>query len=129
MTISPKRLFLIDGLGALLTASLLLFLLARFEPLFGMPRQILHILSSVAAVFAVYSLACHLLVRRNPKAFLRLIAVANAAYCAATAVLVYRHSSRLTALGLAYFIGEIIVIGILVHLEWRAANGRNAGNG
>ncbi|MEL6140721.1 MAG: hypothetical protein AAFU67_03805, partial [Bacteroidota bacterium] len=47
-TTHPKQLFLIDGLGATLTAICLGVVLTRLESLFGMPRTILIPLSLVA---------------------------------------------------------------------------------
>ncbi len=48
---SPKRLFLMDGLGALTTAGLLFFVLAESEIIFGMPKAVLHLLSFIAIFF------------------------------------------------------------------------------
>ncbi len=113
----PKRLFLLDGVGALVTAALLLGLLAPMEDLFGMPRWNLYPLSGIAMVFAAYSLACHFLLRRRWRPFLRAIAYANLAYCCLTLVSMIYLSQSLTALGIAYFAGEIIVVLGLVGLE------------
>jgi hypothetical protein len=79
--VSYKNIFLIDGMGAVLTALLLSQLLARLVPVFGMPSAILYPLAAIAACFAIYSLLCHLLVKKNWKPFLRGIAVANTLYC------------------------------------------------
>lgn len=124
MPLSPHRLFLLDGLGALLTAVMLFFVLARFEDFFGMPIAVLKPLAAAAVVFAVYSLTCHRFLKQNPKPFLLAIATANALYCITTVVLMQRHADRLTAFGFAYFIGEIIIIGFLVFLEYKAATSK-----
>jgi hypothetical protein len=122
MSISPKRLFLIDGLGALATASLLFFLLARLEHIFGMPQTICYLLSSVAATYSIYSLCCYFLIRQSRKPFLQIIAIADIVYSVATIVLMQYYYSQLTWLGLAYFICEIAIIGLLVFLELKTAN-------
>src|SRR5688572_29270336 len=103
MSISPKRLFLIDGLGALATASLLSFFLARLEHIFGMPQTISYFLSSVAAIYSIYSLCCYFLIRQDRKPFLQIIATANILYSIATIILMQYYYSRLTWLGLTYF--------------------------
>lgn len=54
-----NKLFLIDGIGALITALLLSQVLARYESVFGMPASLLYVLAGVAACFAVYSLTCY----------------------------------------------------------------------
>lgn len=124
MLIRPKRLFLIDGIGGLITASLLFFLLTRLEHIFGMPRKVLYILSLVAICYSIYSLSCHYIIKQNWKPFLFIIAIANGLYCVATTTLMlyYYHYSRLTWHGLIYFISEISIITILIFVEIRVAN-------
>ncbi len=116
-----KKLFLIDGLGALLTALLLSQVLARFESVFGMPREILWGLAGMAGCFAIYSFLCHLFIEENGKPYLKGIAAANTIYCITTLGLVIYLKESLTYLGVAYFIGEIVIILILVRLEFNVA--------
>lgn len=117
MNKESKRLFLIDGLGALTTAGLLFFLLAEFDYLFGMPKPILHGLSLMAILFSAYSFSCLIMVKQNWKIFLSLIAFANITYCLLTSGLMLYHYSKLTQLGLMYFVGEIAIIIMLVFFE------------
>jgi hypothetical protein len=46
--INPNRVFLVDAIGALLTAFFLFSILAQFESFFGMPSKILYLLSGIA---------------------------------------------------------------------------------
>lgn len=115
--LSPKTLFLIDGIGALVTALLLSQLLARFQSSFDAPLNILYILAGIAACFALYSLLCSQIINQNWKIFLKAIAIANAMYCALTLGLVVYLYNTLTWLAVGYFIGEIGVIGILIRYE------------
>jgi hypothetical protein len=64
----PKMLFLIDSLGALLTA-LLLGVLRNLEDYFVMPKTTLSFLSAIAACFCFYSAACFLLLNRKMDTF------------------------------------------------------------
>jgi hypothetical protein len=48
LTPNSKKIFLIDGIGALLSAVFLGVILVKFEESFRMPRTILYLLSSVA---------------------------------------------------------------------------------
>lgn len=121
MNLDLKKLFLIDGLGALVTALLLSQVLARFESVFGMPREILWVLAGIAGCFAVYSFLCHLFIEENGQPYLKGIAVANTVYCITTLGLVIYLNESLTYLGIAYFIGEIFIILILVRLEFNVA--------
>ena len=117
MTIPPRNCFLIDGVGALVTASSLGLLLAPFESLFGMPSRIVYVLAIIAAAFAMYSLVCYLIQPSNWPVFLRVIAVANLSYSVLTILLLFVYRLEVTALGIAYFIGEIIVVSALAIYE------------
>lgn len=119
--LTPRQLFLIDGIGAIVTALLLSQVLARWQPLFGMPREILYVLAAIAGGFAVYSLLCHLRLTDRWKPYLRAIAIANTLYCLVTLGLVVYLRASLTWLGIAYFIGEIAVVMTLVSVEMRTA--------
>jgi len=115
--LSYRKLFLIDGIGAVITALLLSLVLAQFEPYFGMPAKILYILAGLAVVFAFYSFSCYWLLNNNYSVFLKGIATANILYCLLTiALMIYFHNS-LTWLGIAYFVGEIILVLSLAQVE------------
>lgn len=122
MTASPKTLFLIDCLGALLSAFLVGIILTRFESDFGLPRKAAFYLSIIPCVYAIYSFMGFLLIKENWKPYLRIIALANLLYCCLTISLVIYFYQHLTALGLLYFVGEVVVIVGLafVELKWTA---------
>lgn len=118
----PKKLFLLDGFGALLTAFFLGVLLANFEEVFGMPPNVLYRLSLLACVFAVYSLCCSFFAVGKWHLLLRIIVVANLLYCCLTIGCMLAFSERLTLLGIVYFVQELIVIGVLVAIELNVAS-------
>ena len=113
-----RQIFLLDAFGALVTATLLSQVLARMEPVFGMPRDLLFLLAGVATCFAIYSLMCWLFVGNKWRHFLRAIAIANTVYCLITLALVVLLYEQLTWLGIAYFIGEIVLVMLLVSVEF-----------
>jgi hypothetical protein len=115
----PKIIFLVDGFGALLTAFFLFGVLRPFEQTFGMPKDILTLLSLIALVFAVYSFYCYFFLKGNWKTFLFGISIANFMYCCLTLGLVYFFYSELTVLGVAYFLAEVAVVMGLVLVEWK----------
>ncbi len=121
LTQHPKKIFLIDGIGGLVTATLLYALLARFEPFFGMPRSVLYWLSGIACLYALYSITCYFLLKDNWKPYLRVIALANLGYCCLTFGLLFYHAQSLSIWGFAYFLGEIAIILALARIEWRLA--------
>lgn len=124
--LQPRTLFLIDGLGAMLTAALLAGLLAHLEPFFGVSPSLLYGLAGIAALFAVYSMTCYVSNLANWKPFLRGIAVANLVYCGCTLALVFCFSEGTTAWGQAYFVGEGVIVGGLSFVELRMAAGKRA---
>ncbi|MCF6348539.1 MAG: hypothetical protein L3J20_09610 [Flavobacteriaceae bacterium] len=81
---NPKKLFLIDSLGAFITAFLLGVVLTRFEVVFGMPKTVLYYLSLIALIFSIYSICCHFLLEKNWKPYLKGIIIANLTYCLIT---------------------------------------------
>lgn len=119
--LTPRRLFLLDGLGACVTAMLLAGILIPFQEFFGMPLSALKILLLVALVFAFYSLSCFFFLKKNWQIFLRIIAIANSLYCCLTAFFVIFYFERLTVLGLCYFLVEMVLILSLDFLEMKTA--------
>ncbi|MEO5999747.1 MAG: hypothetical protein ABIN89_23325 [Chitinophagaceae bacterium] len=119
---NTKRLFLIDSIGALTTAFLLIAILLPFEESFGIPRKILYLLSGIACVFATFSICCYYFINLSWRPFLRTIAVANTLYCILTAIILSVHYDRITIIGFVYFVTEIIIIICLVLIELKAVN-------
>lgn len=114
-------LFLIDGFGALLSAFLLGVILVRFESTFGMPRQTLYFLAFIPCLFVVYDFIICKIIGENWRPFLKAIAVANLVYCCMSMGLLVHHYSKLTYLGLAYFLIEIIVVLMVAMIELKVA--------
>ncbi|HMQ06596.1 MAG TPA: hypothetical protein PKC30_04800 [Saprospiraceae bacterium] len=114
---TPAKLFLMDGLGAVLTSSLLLFVLIPLEIYFGMPRHVLFLLAGIAIVFSFYSILCSIFVKEEWVSYLRIICLANLAYCILSLGFVIYFFHRLTALGVAYFFIEILVVAVVITIE------------
>lgn len=119
--IKPKSLFLIDSLGAMLTAVMLGLVLPRFKYLIGMQPKVLYGLSIIGICFAIFSFSCYHLFPKNWRALMKTIAGANLLYCILTFFLVLYNISTLSALGHTYFIVEIIIISTLVVVEFKTA--------
>jgi hypothetical protein len=117
----PRRLFLVDGVGALVTALLVGAVLPTLREHIGMPGPVLRVLALIASVFAAYSLTCAARPPRRWPIYLRSIALANATYCLVTAALLIRFAALLQVLDFLYFVGEIVVLSTLVALELRVA--------
>ncbi len=122
-SLSLKQLLLVDAIGAMVTASLLGQIVARFEDFFGMPSKVSYILAMVAALFAIYSFIGHFLWKGNLKTYLTIIMIANLGYCLATSSLIFTYWHNLSVFGIVYFIGEIFIILALVRTEFFAIRG------
>ena len=115
MPITPKNLFLIDGLGALLSAFLLGVVLVKLQSLIGMPTNQLYFLAAIPCFFALYDLICYFGVGENWRPYLKGIAIANLLYCVLSIGLLIFHFPKLTGLGVAYFVIEILIV---VAIAW-----------
>lgn len=113
----PKKVFLIDGFGALLTALLLFFVLRSFNTFFGLSKSTLEYLSLLALVFSVYSFCCFFLITSIWKPYLRIICIANILYCLLTLGIVFYYYQSISLFGITYFLGEITVICLIVFFE------------
>jgi O-antigen/teichoic acid export membrane protein len=118
-SVPPRRLFLIDAIGALISGSLLAFVLTSYEHLFGVSTDTLNVLAMIAFSFSVYSFSCFLINPKKWRLFMRLIASANLLYCCLTAIWVLGFHPEITLLGIAYFVGEIILVTGLALFEWK----------
>ncbi|MBY0424944.1 MAG: hypothetical protein K2Q22_04840 [Cytophagales bacterium] len=117
--INTKNIFLIDGLGALASSLLLLTVLKPWANEVGLPPKTLAYLGYVALLIIPYSVFCHFLVRSQPHIWLRVLASINLLYCMFTGMLLHQDYPTLTWLGIAYFSGEISIIGILICFEFQ----------
>lgn len=114
---NPKKIFLIDAFGAILTVISVGFILPHYENLFGMPSIILHYLAGIAGIYFIYSLLCYVFIIRNISSYLKIIITLNLLYCILTAVLIILKFKELTYLGFTYFFLEIVVIFVIIFIE------------
>ncbi|TGM66091.1 hypothetical protein EHQ94_12475 [Leptospira meyeri] len=120
---NPKYIFLIDGLGAILSGVLLSLVLPLFIDSLGMSKQSLFILAILPFVYAVYSLLCCFLNPFQWKFYLRVIAIANLLYCLITMVYLVLNIKQTTVICEIYFVLEMIVVVSLATFEWKLTKG------
>ena len=116
--LNPKKLFLIDGFGAILSAFLLGVVLVKFEEIFGIPTSVLYFLATIPIFFVIYDVFCY---QKHLKIGLLLkgIAVLNILYCCISIGLISCHFSSITILGWTYVIVEVILVSFLAMIEFR----------
>ncbi|CAL2095948.1 conserved membrane protein of unknown function [Tenacibaculum sp. 190524A02b] len=120
--LSAKNIFLVDAVGALLSAFLLGVLLPKYQYLFGIPINTLYILACIPLLFIVYDIACYFLINKNPTIFIKVIALFNILYSIVSLTFAFIHYHQITVLGWIYMITEIVIILTLVTIEIRLAN-------
>jgi len=117
LTANPKRVFLVDGIGALLSLFFISCILIPFKQHVGIPRSTLLLIAVPPFFFALYSLICAYFIKKKWAFYLSIISLANLLYCSVTIGLIIYHYSNLTLLGLLYFVIEIVLILLLVYIE------------
>ncbi len=122
MQLKSKTLFLLDGIGALLSATILGGIFPKFEHSIGMPVNTLYFLAFFPVVFLIYDMYCYLVLKKNFGKWLTGIAVANLVYCGISVLSIYYHYENLTHWGFAYFLLEIAIIIILARIELKVAS-------
>jgi len=116
-----KKLFLLDGFGAILSAILLGIVLVKLEEYFGIPKTTLYILAALPCFFAIYDFYCYFKIEKNLDKFLKGIAIVNLLYCCLSLGFAFHHYQEITYLGWAYIIVEIIIVVAIAIIELRAA--------
>ena len=114
---NPKKLFFIDGCGAILSAFLIGIVLVRFEKYIGIPPATLYLLAAFPIMFTIYDLFSYLQSHRKQLLLLKGIALFNFLYCGLSAGVALYHYDTVTICGWIYFFIEILIIMILANWE------------
>ena len=118
---NPRKLFQIDGFGAILSAFTLGIVLVKLERVFGIPISALYFLASLPCLFAVYDFYCYFKIDKNLGMFLKAIAITNLIYCCLSIGLAIYHRETITNLGWVYILTEILIVFTLAIIEIRLA--------
>mgnify|MGYP006906298516 CR=1 FL=1 len=123
-TLSARQLLFVDGIGAVVSAVMLGLVPPHFQRHIGMPITELYLLASLPIAFAVIDFYWLLFRKGNERAGLLLIAFANMAYSLLSMLLVIVNFELLTALGLSYFVIELLLLAALVAFELKTAEAK-----
>lgn len=118
---NPKRLFLIDGIGALTSAFVLGVVLVNLQPHFGIPIPTLYFLASLPCVFMIYDCYFYFKKQSNLGRSLNGIALINISYSFLSIGLACYHYQKITSLGWTYILVEIAIVLGLSILELQVA--------
>lgn len=114
---NPSTMFLIDGIGALLTTLSLCLIMLNFGSQFGMSLYALSLLTIIATLFCSYSIVCFLFLKESWYIYLTLIGLANLLYGMLSCSLMIYFFSTMPAWGIFYFSIEMLLILLLVYIE------------
>ncbi len=114
---NPKKLLIIDGVGAIISAFLLGVVLVKFENIFGIPKQTLYILASLPVLFAIYDLYAFKQENNKIYMFIKNIALLNILYCFILIGFAFYHIETIKFFGWIYIIVEIFIVAILASIE------------
>lgn len=114
---SPKKIFLLDGLGAMISWFFLYVVLMPNPEMVGLPSDQLRFLAIFPIIFAMIDAAISFAKQAPYRLLLKVIVFFNISYCILTAMHLFVYADTITALGYFYFIGEIVIILLLVMLE------------
>lgn len=115
--IQTKKIFLVDAIGAMISALLIGLVIAPYEGFFGVPTPIAYLLCFIAILLSAFSLLSYLFTQNSWKKNLRIIAILNLGYCAFTASVLTLNSEGITFWGWSYFILEMLIIFALSRVE------------
>jgi hypothetical protein len=117
----PKMIFLIDSIGAFLSANFLLIILSFLQTEFGIFDKRFNFLVGTSYIISISSFCCYYWIDKLWRVFLRTIAIVNLLYCILTTIFLVNFCQSITLLGLAYFIFEITIIICLAVIELKTA--------
>lgn len=119
--VTPRRLFLVDGLGAIVSSFMLAVVLVKFQRFFGIPVPILYFLAIIPCILALYDSLCFFFAKVKVALYLRILAMMNITYCMLSMLLAFRHQASLSGLGWTYLIVETALVLGVAWLEWEVA--------
>lgn len=122
---NPRNVFLLDGIGALISTFFLGFVLVQLQSYIGMPESTLYILAGLAFCYFIFSSSCYFFLKKNWSPFLRIIAMANLLHVVYTIYLLFSNQQSITNLGFCYFVIEIIIVIWVAYVELKVANQTN----
>lgn len=122
---APKKLFLFDGLGALVSAFMLGVVLVRCESFFGIPSSVLYFLAALPCGFALLDFIFYKASSAINKRGLYIIGFINIAYCVLSVALAFSHIESITSWGWAYIIVEVLIVLSLAVYEMQVAKNIN----
>jgi hypothetical protein len=119
--IAARSIFIIDGIGAILTSLFMFFLLAPNHDFIGIPKHHLVTFGKIAVVLGFYSFSTFFGFKRPGPLFFYLISFFNLGYLLYTTTILIHQIHLVKIWGWLYFSGEIAILFALIVVEWQTA--------
>lgn len=117
MRLNEKNIFLLDGIGAVLSACFTGLILIRYSLFLGINVSTLQNLALLPTIYAFYSLSCYFFASKTKPWMLLTVIGANLFYCLISLGLIL-FRERITWRGQLLLAAEIIVVLLVVLLEF-----------
>jgi len=110
---SIRKLFLLDGSGALLTALMLMLVLPKLDLLTGIDPDMITVMVLIAFLLATMSLTFFFTYNQQSYKVLQVIGILNLLYSGIIVVVLLVYGSSMKPLSMTYFILEGLVVALL----------------
>ncbi|MFN3455710.1 MAG: hypothetical protein ACK41T_12200 [Pseudobdellovibrio sp.] len=119
MSLNSKNIFLIDGIGAALSAVGTALIFPIFSDRLGISSQALYLLAVMPFLYMLYSFSIYFFAQKIKPWMFIVIITANIFYCLVSGSLIFFYDS-ITKLGSVVLSLEIVIILLIVTLELKA---------
>lgn len=113
---NDRTIFLLDGIGALLSLSFTGLVLPHFSEALGLSKNLIYTLAILPAIYMTYSLTCYIFIKPTKPWMLLTIILANSLYCLVSGSLILFHET-LTFPGKSLLSVEILIVLAVIALE------------
>lgn len=115
---NSRTIFLLDGIGALLSLIVTGLILPQFSEVLGLSKNLIYTLAIFPAIFMSYSFTCYAFIKPTKPWMVLTIILANLTYCLISGSLILFHEA-LTLPGKSLLSGEILVVLAVITLEFK----------
>lgn len=115
--LNDRNIFLLDGIGAILSACFTGLILIRYSLFLGINISTLQSLALIPTAYAVYSLSCYFFVSKTKPWMLITIICGNLIYCLISLGIILLRD-RITWRGKLLLAAEIIIVLLVVLIEF-----------
>jgi hypothetical protein len=116
LILNRKNIYLLDGIGALMSLSLTGLILPYFSTLLGLSEKTLYFLACFPLIYCGFSLSCYFFVKNFKRWMIKTIIFANGLYCLVSGAIIFSLPD-IKIWGILLLISEIIVVAFVIAVE------------